>query len=100
MPDGRLMVSYKVGAKLKSVQMCKEMGSKKQGSRPSKKKITPSPRSPPPLNLPSPLLQRCWECVRDAELSEGRLLAAPSGTPLEAQLLVARVEVGLFVSPV
>jgi hypothetical protein len=65
--------------------------------RPMRKKVSSlaSPPSPPRLEL-SPLLKKTWEVVRNAEEAEGRLLAPLTGSTLEAQLLIHRVEVCAF----
>jgi len=55
-------------------------------------RILPTPASPPRLSLP-PLLHKSWEFVRSAEEAEGRTLAPLTGSMLEAQLLIHRVEV-------
>jgi hypothetical protein len=69
--------------------------------RPMRKKvgIAPSPPSPPRLEL-SPLLLKTWEVVRSAEEAEGRMLAPLTGSTLEAQLLIHRVEVCVFVDEI
>ena len=59
----------------------------------------PSPPSPPRLEL-SPLLLKTWEVVRSAEEAEGRMLAPLTGSTLEAQLLIHRVEVCVFVDEI
>jgi len=78
---------------------------KKQGAftkssiakQPKKKlSISISPPSPPRLDLP-PLLIKSWEFVRDAEEAEGRTLAPLTGSALEAQLLIHRIEVRCFL---
>ena len=53
---------------------------------------TASPPSPPRILLP-PLLQKSWAFVRDAEQAQGRTLAPLTGSKLEAQLLIHRIEV-------
>ena len=65
--------------------------------RPLRKKVglVASPPSPPRREL-SPLLKKTWEVVRNAEEAEGRLLAPLTGSTLEAQLLIHRVEVCVF----
>lgn len=57
--------------------------------------ISVSPSSPPRLDLP-PLLKKSWEFVRNAEEAEGRTLAPLTGSALEAQLLIHRIEVRCF----
>ena len=59
-------------------------------------RILPTPASPPRLALP-PLLQKTWEFVRSAEEAEGRTLAPLTGSTLEAQLLIHRLEVRCWV---
>ena len=60
---------------------------------PSKKLcMSASPPSPPRLDLP-PLLKKTWEFVRNAEEADGRTLAPLTGSALEAQLLIHRIEV-------
>ena len=58
---------------------------------PCKKRKCPS--SPPFLDLgSSATLRKSWEFVRNAEESNGRKLAPLTGSRLEAQLLMARIE--------
>ena len=58
---------------------------------PPKKRKCPS--SPPHLDLgSSAVLLKSWEFVRDAEEFSGRKLAPLTGSRLEAQLLMARIE--------
>ena len=80
MANGQLVVMYVINGKRRCTQHCEEI----------RKRPMPSPASPPPLNLD--VLQRTWEFVRDAEHAEGRNLAPMTGSTLEVQLLVSRVE--------
>jgi hypothetical protein len=56
-----------------------------------------SPPSPPRILLP-PLLLKSWAFVRDAEEAQGRTLAPLTGSKLEAQLLIHRIEVRCALS--
>jgi hypothetical protein len=64
-----------------------------QKQQSKKMSILASPVSPPHLEL-SPLLRKSWEFVRNAEEAEGRMLAPLTGSALEVQLLIHRIEVG------
>ena len=78
--NGHLVVTYTISGTRRCTQHCKEI----------RKRAMASPASPPPLDLG--VLHKTWEFVRDIEQSEGRTLAPLTGSTLEAQLLVSRVE--------
>lgn len=95
--SGNLIVRYNMSSRLKCVQECEEMITNENTKSINNKrhKHIPSPASPPSLGLPPPsLLQKSWEFVRDAEEYEAKRKLAPlTGSVLEAQLLISRVEV-------
>jgi hypothetical protein len=87
--DGRLKVSYKISGSTSSTQYCEEIKVKKRRCPPSPPKLnmTPSPPSPPLLDLR--VVNKCYQFV---QALEGRKLAPMTGSMLEAQLLISRVD--------
>lgn len=89
--DGRLKVWYKNSdnGPHHTTQYCEEIKGKKRKSPPSPPRLNmkPSPPSPPLLNLD--VMGKCYEFV---QALEGKRLAPMTGSKLEAQLLISRVD--------